>query len=77
MISARQRKSTGKAARKLVLLAMKAAEQAHKVFGWLQVESKSEAVAAAWQMLEAQKADLASQQGKLAQRTNHLEEQTR
>lgn len=60
-----------------MLPAMKAAEQAQEVSGWLQVESKSEAVAAAWQMLEAQKADLASQQGKLAQRTNHLEEQTR
>lgn len=43
----------------------------------LQIQAKSETVAAAWQLIEVQKADLASQQGKIAYQTNDLEQQTR
>ncbi len=43
----------------------------------LQIQTKSEAVAAAWQLIEAQKADLASQQNKVAQQSSQLGQQTR
>ncbi|DBB04723.1 TPA: hypothetical protein ACH3X3_010027 [Trebouxia sp. C0006] len=42
-----------------------------------QIQTKSEAVAAAWQLIEAQKADLASQQNKVAQQSSQLGQQTR
>ncbi|DBA79876.1 TPA: hypothetical protein ACH3X1_008221 [Trebouxia sp. C0004] len=42
-----------------------------------QIQSKSEAVAAAWQLGESQKADLASQQKKVAQQSSQLDQQTR
>ncbi len=43
----------------------------------IQIQTKSEAVAAAWQLMEAQKADLASQQNKVAQQSSQLDQQTR
>lgn len=43
----------------------------------MQIQAQSEAVAAAWQLIEAQKAELASQHSKLAQQTSHLDQQTR
>ncbi|KAL0021694.1 hypothetical protein WJX79_001117 [Trebouxia sp. C0005] len=42
-----------------------------------QIQTKSEAVAAAWQLMEAQKADLASQQNKVVQQSIQLDQQTR
>ena len=43
----------------------------------VQIQAQSEAVAAAWQLIEAQKAELASQHSKLAQQTTHLDQETR
>ena len=43
----------------------------------IQIQTKSEAVAAAWQLMEAQKADLASQQNKVVQQSIQLDQQTR
>lgn len=43
----------------------------------IQIQTKSESVAAAWQLMEAQKADLASQQNNVAQQSSQLDQRTR
>ncbi len=43
----------------------------------IQIQTKSETVAATWQLMEAQKAGLASQQNKVAQQSTQLDQQTR
>ena len=43
----------------------------------VQIQAKSEGVAAAWQMVETQRADLAKQQAKLAEQASGLQEDTR
>ena len=43
----------------------------------MQIQAKSEAVAAAWQKIEVQRTELDSQQQQLAQQTKQIDEQTR